>query len=82
MFSTSVEFGNTVVPASGHAIRERNRRMKAALSNQAHVAKDTNSSPISGNWTSKRYEINDLNPAGIRVPKDFKMRWVNIFFED
>ena len=75
MFSTSVEFGQTVIPASSHTITERARRMKLALSGKADIAKDNQAmSPISGNWTNKRHEFIDMNPAGIRIPKDFKKR--------
>ena len=75
MFTTSVEFGQTVIPASSHTITERARRMKLALSGRADIAKDNQAlSPISGNWTGKQNEFADLNPAGIRIPKDFKKR--------
>ena len=77
MFTTSVEFGQTVLPASSHTITERNRRIKAALSGRANISisKDNQAtSPMSGNWTSKRGEFVDANPAGIRIPTDFKKR--------
>jgi hypothetical protein len=49
--------------------------MKLALSGRADIPKDSQAmSPISGNWTSKRQDFVDLNPAGIRIPKDFKKR--------
>ena len=74
MFTTSYEFGQTVVPASAHTISERNRRIKAALSQQLNnVSKDDQAgSPMSGNWTKRKQQNLNDNPAGIRIPKEFK----------
>jgi hypothetical protein len=65
-----------VLPASSHTISERNRRIKAALSGRnVSISKDNQAtSPMSGNWTSKRGDFVDANPAGIRIPTDFKKR--------
>lgn len=75
MFTTSVEFGQTVVPASAHTIHERKRRIKAALSHKISISKNNQTaSPLSGNWTLKEPKSIDANPAGIRIPKEFKKR--------
>lgn len=61
MFHTSTAFNELLFPASNHNIEERSKRYKAVTSTPK--------------WTvKKRINALSLDPAGARIPKDFKKR--------
>ena len=62
------------MPASSHTKEERERRMRAYLAAQNAVKDNQAGSPISGNWSQRRVNSLSMDPAGIRIPKDFKRR--------
>mmetsp|Transcript_18688 Transcript_18688/g.28618 ORF Transcript_18688/g.28618 Transcript_18688/m.28618 type:complete len:131 (+) Transcript_18688:1177-1569(+) len=52
MAETSPEFGNLLFPASQYAIGQSRLKQLEALDYQRGAAKDNNSTPFHGNWTS------------------------------
>ena len=63
MFHTSTAFHDLLFPASSHNKEERQKRYKAVFKAQTP------------NWQiKKRMNASSLDPAGARIPKDFKKR--------